>query len=152
MGYTVGPAALGDHADADALADAIHRSYARAGITDPATQIDVAELYAPFSSVELHAIEAAGLCGKGESFGRIAALTAFLARPGPSSTLPAAPCAPTRSPSPVSSARPRWPCRLPDGLGSTRCPAQRPGWPPLSAATISSTHPWCWPTTSRPLR
>lgn len=72
MGDRVGPKATGDHADADALATAIERSYAQAGVTDPIAQIDVAELYAPFSSVELHAIEAAGLCAKGESFGRIA--------------------------------------------------------------------------------
>lgn len=72
MGDRVGPRAEGDHADADALGEAIDRAYAQAGITDPAGQVDVAELYAPFSSVELHAIEAAGLCGKGESFGRIA--------------------------------------------------------------------------------
>lgn len=72
MGDRVGPKALGDHADADALEEAIVRSYRQAGVTDPRAQLDVAELYAPFSSVELHAIEAAGLCGKGESFRRIA--------------------------------------------------------------------------------
>lgn len=83
MGDRVGPAALGDHADADALAEAIQRSYRRAGITRPAEQIDVAELYAPFSSVELHAIEAAGLCAKGESFGRIAAGEFALGSAGP---------------------------------------------------------------------
>lgn len=71
MGDRVGPKALGDHADADALEEAIVRSYGGAGITDPLQQIDVAELYAPFSSVELHAIEAARLCAKGESFKRI---------------------------------------------------------------------------------
>lgn len=83
MGDRVGPAALGDHADAEALAEAINRSYRRAGITRPPEQIDVAELYAPFSSVELHAIEAAGLCAKGESFGRIAAGDFALGAPGP---------------------------------------------------------------------
>ena len=72
MGDRVGPRALGDHADADALEEAIVRSYAQAGVSDPREQIDVAELYAPFSSVELHAIEAARLCEKGESFRRIA--------------------------------------------------------------------------------
>ncbi len=71
MGDRVGPRALGDHADADALEEAIVRSYQQAGVTDPRDQIDVAELYAPFSSVELHVIEAARLCGKGESFRRI---------------------------------------------------------------------------------
>lgn len=72
MGDRVGPKAVGDHADADALEEAIVRSYGQAGVTDPQQQIDVAELYAPFSSVELHAIEAARLCRKGESFRRIA--------------------------------------------------------------------------------
>jgi acetyl-CoA C-acetyltransferase len=72
MGDRVGPKALYDHADADGLREAIDVSYGQAGITDPRSQIDVAELYAPFSSVELHAIEAAGLCAKGESFRRIA--------------------------------------------------------------------------------
>jgi acetyl-CoA C-acetyltransferase len=72
MGDRVGPAALGDHADADALGEAMARSYRRAGLTRPREQLDVAELYAPFSSVELHAIEAAGLCPKGESFRRMA--------------------------------------------------------------------------------
>lgn len=83
MGDRVGPAALGDHADAEALAEAMQRSYRRAGVTQPREQLDVAELYAPFSSVELHAIEAAGLCGKGESFGRIAAGEFALGAAGP---------------------------------------------------------------------
>jgi acetyl-CoA C-acetyltransferase len=73
MGDRVGAKALGDHADANALAVAITRAYRQAGVTDPTGQIDVAELYAPFSSVELHAIEAAGLCKRGESYRRIAA-------------------------------------------------------------------------------
>lgn len=72
MGDRVGPRAVGDHADAEALGTAITRAYEQAGITDPRAQIDVAELYAPFSSVELHAIEAARLCARGESFRRIA--------------------------------------------------------------------------------
>lgn len=72
MGDRVGPKATGDHADADALEEAIVRSYRQAGVTDPRSQIDVGELYAPFSSVELHAIEAAQFCEKGESFRRIA--------------------------------------------------------------------------------
>ncbi|MEX2290286.1 MAG: thiolase family protein [Mycobacteriales bacterium] len=83
MGDRVGPANVGDHADADALGDAIQSAYDQAGINDPCSQIDVAELYAPFSSVELHAIEAAGLCGKGESFGRIAAGEFALGAEGP---------------------------------------------------------------------
>ncbi len=72
MGDRVGPRALGDHADADGLREAIDRAYWQSGVIDPPSQIDVAELYAPFSSVELHVIEAARLCQKGEAFGRIA--------------------------------------------------------------------------------
>jgi acetyl-CoA C-acetyltransferase len=72
MGDRVGPLAQGDHADADGLAAAIRTAYAQAGVTDPTRDVDVAELYAPFSSVELHAIEAAGFSGKGESFRGIA--------------------------------------------------------------------------------
>jgi acetyl-CoA C-acetyltransferase len=68
MGDRVGPKSTGDHGDADALEVAIVSAYRQAGITDPASQIDVAELYAPFSSVELHAIEAAQLSHKGKSF------------------------------------------------------------------------------------
>jgi acetyl-CoA C-acetyltransferase len=67
MGNRVGPKAVGDHADADALAVAFQRAYDQAGITNPSEQVDVAEIYAPFSSVELHVIEAAGLAEKGKS-------------------------------------------------------------------------------------
>lgn len=67
MGDRVGQKALGDHADADALATAFERAYKQAGVTNAREQIDVAEIYAPFSSVELHVIEAAGLSGKGQA-------------------------------------------------------------------------------------
>jgi acetyl-CoA C-acetyltransferase len=67
MGARVGEKSQGDHADADALAHAFDVAYQQAGITDPVTQIDVAEIYAPFSSVELHVIEAAHLAEKGKS-------------------------------------------------------------------------------------
>ena len=73
MGDRVGPRAIGDHADAEALEVAINRAYAQAGVTDPLADIDVAEVYAPFSSVELHVIEAAGLSKRGESFRDMAA-------------------------------------------------------------------------------
>jgi len=67
MGNRVGPKAIGDHADADALAVAFQLAYDQAGVSNPREQIDVAEIYAPFSSVELHVIEAAGLADKGKS-------------------------------------------------------------------------------------
>ena len=38
------------------------KSYKMAGITDPMKQVHVAELYAPFSNTEYHAIDAAMLC------------------------------------------------------------------------------------------
>jgi len=79
----VGPSALADYADAGAMEESIERAYLQAGITDPRAQLDVAELYAPFSSVELHAIEAAGLCAKGESFKLIAKGEFSLGGPGP---------------------------------------------------------------------
>jgi acetyl-CoA C-acetyltransferase len=71
MGDRVGPQATGDHADADGLALALERAYRGAGIRSPARQLQVAELYAPFSSVELHAIEAARLCAKGDAGRRL---------------------------------------------------------------------------------
>lgn len=83
MGDRVGPAAMADHGDADALGVAFDRAYAQAGITDPATQVDVAELYAPFSSVEFHAIEAARLCEKGASPAAIRDGRLALGAPGP---------------------------------------------------------------------
>jgi len=67
MGDRMGPAAAHDHADADALAEAIARAYRMAGVRDPRREIDVAELYAPFSNIELHAIEAAKFCDKGQA-------------------------------------------------------------------------------------
>lgn len=71
MGDRMGPHAVHDHADADALADAIARAYRMAGIRDPRRDVDVAELYAPFSNIELHAIEAAGFCEKGQAGPRL---------------------------------------------------------------------------------
>ncbi len=61
IGYTA------DHADAQALAQSCLRSYKMAGITDPSKQLDVAEMYSPFSNTEFHAIEAAGLAKIGQS-------------------------------------------------------------------------------------
>jgi acetyl-CoA C-acetyltransferase len=72
MGDRVGPASVGDHGDAPALADAFQSAYDKAGVTDPAAQLQVAEIYAPFSSTELHVTEAAGLCPHGEAYRRLA--------------------------------------------------------------------------------
>ncbi|MCG2775374.1 MAG: thiolase family protein [Desulfobacterales bacterium] len=67
MGDRMGPAAVHDHADAFALGQSFSRAYAMAGIKNPAKEVDVAELYAPCSNTEYHAIDAAGLCKPGES-------------------------------------------------------------------------------------
>lgn len=62
MGDRMGPSALGDHAEAPALAAACRSAYAMAGIDHPADEVSVAELYCPFSPTELHAIPDSGLC------------------------------------------------------------------------------------------
>jgi acetyl-CoA C-acetyltransferase len=67
LGDRMGPNPTADHADAFALGRSFQRAYKMAGITDPANQVHVAELYAPFSNTEYHAIDAAGLCKRGES-------------------------------------------------------------------------------------
>ncbi len=50
-----------------AKARAAERAYEMAGITDPANQIDVAEVYDAFSGAELQAIEALGLSAPGQA-------------------------------------------------------------------------------------
>jgi acetyl-CoA C-acetyltransferase len=67
LGDRMGTGYTADHADAYALSGACQRAYRMAGVTDAVTQIDVAELYSPFSNTEFHAIEAAGLAKVGTS-------------------------------------------------------------------------------------
>lgn len=67
LGDRMGNGYTADHADAHALGIACSRAYEMAGIKDPTKDIDVAELYAPFSNTEFHAIEAAGLAPLGQS-------------------------------------------------------------------------------------
>ena len=67
IGDRMGNGYSADHGDALALKEAIDRAYKMAGVTDPVAQIDVAEVYAPFSNTEFHAIEAAGLAALGAS-------------------------------------------------------------------------------------
>ena len=67
LGDRMGRGIVADHADAHALRKSCERSYKMAGITDPTKEIDVAELYSPFSNTEFHAIEAAGLAKLGHS-------------------------------------------------------------------------------------
>ena len=67
MGDRMGEKIMADHADAHALGQSFQRAYKMAGITDPRKQVDVAELYAPFSNTEFHSIEAAGLAELGQA-------------------------------------------------------------------------------------
>jgi acetyl-CoA C-acetyltransferase len=69
IGDRMGHGHVADHANAHALADSFARAYRMAGITHPVSQVHVAELYAPFSNTELHAIEAAGLAPVGKAPG-----------------------------------------------------------------------------------
>jgi acetyl-CoA C-acetyltransferase len=69
LGDRMGKEPAADHADAFALGRSCQRAYKMAGITDPAKQVHVGELYAPFSNTEYHAIDAAGFCKRGESVG-----------------------------------------------------------------------------------
>ena len=71
LGDRMGVGQTADHADAHALAGACNRAYKMAGVTDPEKEIDVAELYSPFSNTEYHAIEAAGLAGLGASVAQV---------------------------------------------------------------------------------
>ena len=71
MGDRMGRGQTADHADAHALKCSFDRAYKMAGIINPPKQVDVAELYAPFSNTEFHSIEAAGLAGLGESVARL---------------------------------------------------------------------------------
>lgn len=65
LGDRMGRGFTADHADAYALKNSFARAYKMAGVTDPRRQVDVAELYAPFSNTEYHSIEAAGLAELG---------------------------------------------------------------------------------------
>ncbi|MBO1081310.1 thiolase family protein [Roseomonas haemaphysalidis] len=67
LGDRMGNGQTADHADAFALKGSFERAYKMAGIKEPRKQVDVAELYAPFSNTEFHSIEAAGLADLGQS-------------------------------------------------------------------------------------
>jgi acetyl-CoA C-acetyltransferase len=58
-------------------------AYAMAGITDPAAEIGVAEVYDPFTGAEIQSLEALGLCPEGEAAAAVAA-----GEFGPGSRLP----------------------------------------------------------------
>ena len=71
IGDRMGRGQMADHADAYALGRSFERAYKMAGVSDPQKQVDVAELYAPFSNTEFHSIEAAGLAKLGESVAQL---------------------------------------------------------------------------------
>ncbi len=66
IGDRVGPrAGRYDYGDAEALVEAARQAYEMAGIANPREEVDVVETYASFSAVELHNVEALGLCEPG---------------------------------------------------------------------------------------
>ncbi len=67
LGDRMGRGITADHADAHALGTSFQKAFAMAGLKDVRKQVQVAELYAPFSNTEFHAIEAAGLADLGTS-------------------------------------------------------------------------------------
>ncbi|MDA2919267.1 thiolase family protein [Desulfobacterota bacterium AH_259_B03_O07] len=67
MGDRMNGSCINDYADSEALFLAAKKAYNMAGINNPNREIDVAEIYAPFTSTELAAVEALGFCEKGES-------------------------------------------------------------------------------------
>jgi acetyl-CoA C-acetyltransferase len=71
IGDRMGRGQTADHADAFALKRSFERAFRMAGITEPRKQVHVAELYAPFSNTEFHAIEAAGLARLGGAVARV---------------------------------------------------------------------------------
>lgn len=70
MGDRMGPKATSDHAESPAMTKAVSTALQHAGITTQ--DINVAELYAPFSNTELHTIQDAMLCPKGAVMGQLA--------------------------------------------------------------------------------
>ncbi|MEI6384343.1 MAG: thiolase family protein [Betaproteobacteria bacterium] len=71
IGDRMGNGYIADHADSQAMGEACQRAYKMAGVIDPTKQIDVAELYSPFSNTEFHAIEGAGLAKLGQAPGML---------------------------------------------------------------------------------
>jgi len=67
LGDQMGGGAEMDFADSDILALATKEAYRQADISNPLKEIQVAELYAPFTICELSMVEALGFCRKGES-------------------------------------------------------------------------------------
>ncbi|MFW6113778.1 MAG: thiolase family protein [Actinomycetota bacterium] len=68
VGYCSDAFHLGDRdlAGVDALREAAAKAYHMAGIEEPASEIDLVELYDAFSYMELMWLEGLGFCGRGE--------------------------------------------------------------------------------------
>jgi acetyl-CoA C-acetyltransferase len=56
-----------DYIDAATLRRAAREAYRQAGVDDPVRDLDVAEIYAPFTCNELKAYEALGFCERGQA-------------------------------------------------------------------------------------
>ncbi len=67
MGDRMGVYSETEFADHDGENLAAQHAYRQAGITDPATQIQVAELYDPFSTFQFPSLESLGFCGRGRA-------------------------------------------------------------------------------------
>lgn len=67
MGDRMGPWSDTEFADHDGLYLAGRACYRQAGIVDPARDIQVAELYDPFSSFQFPSLESLGFCGRGQA-------------------------------------------------------------------------------------
>jgi acetyl-CoA C-acetyltransferase len=67
MGDRMGVYSETEFSDHDGENIAAHEAYRQAGITDPASQIQVAELYDPFSTFQFPILESLGFCGRGRA-------------------------------------------------------------------------------------
>jgi acetyl-CoA C-acetyltransferase len=67
MGDRVGPHADVELSDEAEFVRAGKEAYAQAGITDPVKQIQVVELYDPFSSTQFPQLESLGFCERGQA-------------------------------------------------------------------------------------
>jgi acetyl-CoA C-acetyltransferase len=67
MGDRVGPYADAELSDEAEFVSACKQAYVDAAITNPIKQIQVVELYDPFSSVQFPQLESLGFCKKGEA-------------------------------------------------------------------------------------
>lgn len=67
QGDKTGPKADVEYADLAELEIAGKEAFEQAGITDPKKQIQVAELYDPFSSMQFPQLESLGFCERGEA-------------------------------------------------------------------------------------